>query len=74
MTTVTIPKTEYQDLKKRADAYEVIITLVSRDLFAPPPIKSRKKILSEFKKTRLYSKAFLKDLADGLKTSNYFTA
>lgn len=72
MSTITLPKTEYLELKKRAAAYDVIINVVSRDLFASPPEKKTKKVLAEFKKTGLYSKAFLKDLAAGLKNSSYF--
>lgn len=73
MNTVTLPKAEYLELKKRAAAYDIIINVVSQDLFASPPEKSAKKVLAEFKKIGLYSKAFLKDLASGLNRSNYFT-
>lgn len=72
MNTITLPKTEYLELKKRAAAYNVIINVVSKDLFASPPEKSAKKIIDEFKKTGLYSKAFLEDLASGLNNSSYF--
>lgn len=40
--------------------------------FESPSIKSRKKVLSEFKKTKRYSALFLKDLDEGLKNSSYF--
>lgn len=73
MGTITIPKIEYQELKKRAKAYDVIISIVSQDLFVPPPEKSAGKIAAQFKKTGLYSKAFLQDLSAGLKRSSYFT-
>lgn len=73
MNTITLPKTEYLDLKKRAAAYDIIIKVVSRDLFALPPEKSSKKVMVEFKKTGAYSKAFLEDLATGLNNSSYFS-
>ena len=41
--------------------------------FVSPPEKSTKKIVAEFKKSKKYSPAFLADLEEGLKTSNYFT-
>ena len=40
--------------------------------FIPPKEKSVKKMLGEFSKTKKYSKAFLKDLNEGLSTSDYF--
>jgi hypothetical protein len=69
MGTITITKIEYNQLKKEAQAYRKIVDLVEPDLFIAPPVRSKKKVLSEFKKTGLYSKAFLKDLAEGLGNS-----
>ncbi|PIP52565.1 hypothetical protein COX09_00920 [Candidatus Beckwithbacteria bacterium CG23_combo_of_CG06-09_8_20_14_all_47_9] len=40
--------------------------------FVVPRTKSRKKIVSEFKKTGKYSPGFLEDLNKGLKNSRYF--
>jgi len=40
--------------------------------FVSPKEKSVKKILADFKRTKKYSPAFLKDLKDGLELSNYF--
>lgn len=40
--------------------------------FATPVERSVKTIVSDFKKTGKYSKAFLKDLQEGLTTSDYF--
>ena len=40
--------------------------------FITPKEKSIKKMLVEFSKTKKYSKAFLKDLREGLSTSDYF--
>ena len=41
--------------------------------FTPPKEKSISKIMAGFKKTKKYSPAFLKDLKEGLETTNYFT-
>lgn len=41
--------------------------------FTSPNQRSVKKIVSAFSKTKKYSSAFLKDLKDGLATSDYFT-
>lgn len=40
--------------------------------FVAPQTRSVKTIMENFKKTGSYSPAFLKDLADGLKSSSYF--
>lgn len=41
--------------------------------FAVSNEKSRTKILTEFAKTGRYSEAFLKDLEEGLRSSDFFT-
>ncbi len=41
--------------------------------FIGPSDRSKKKILADFKKTNKYSPTFLKDLAEGLENSDYFT-
>lgn len=40
--------------------------------FLSPRTRSVNAIISDFQKTNKYSKAFLKDLEDGLKSSRYF--
>ena len=40
--------------------------------FTTPKTKSTKEIINEFEKTKKYSQAFLKDLEEGLKESDYF--
>lgn len=40
--------------------------------FISPSTRSVKKIMADFRKTKKYSKAFLKDLEEGLKDSDYF--
>lgn len=73
MSTVTIPKIKYQDIKKKADAYELILSILEKDFFAMPPMKDSKKIIGEFKKTGLYKKEFIESLKKGLSRSSYFT-
>ena len=41
--------------------------------FVSPKTTSSTKIINDFKKTNKYSKAFLKDLQEGLESSDYFT-
>jgi len=40
--------------------------------FVPPKEKSVRKILTAFSKTKRYPETFLKDLQEGLSTSDYF--
>ena len=72
MSTVTISKTKYEALKRRAEAYDRIITVAQEDAFSPPPTRDRKEILREFRATKKYSVAFLKSLEKGLSRSSYF--
>lgn len=73
MSTVTLPKIEYMNLKKRAEAFDKMVAGINPSFFFVPTEKSRKKIMSEFSKTKLYSKEFLKDLEKGIKRSSFFT-
>lgn len=41
--------------------------------FIAPSVRSKKEILTAFKRADKYSKAFLKDLAEGLENSDYFS-
>ena len=50
-----------------------VISIADDVSFSPPDTKSRSKILNDFKVTKKYSPAFLKDLKKGLVESNYFT-
>lgn len=67
MVTVTLPKTEYEQLKKQAEAYRKfaanLFELVIRD-----PITE---VMKDFRKTNLYTEEFLRDLEDGLRKSSY---
>ena len=74
MSNVTIPKTEYEDLKERAVAYERMLEAAQGPFSLTPPEKSRRKIISAFKKVGKYNKNFITSLSKGLKRSNYFTA
>ena len=73
MATVTLRKIEYINLKKRAEAFDKIIAGVNPSFFFVPTEKSRKKIISEFSRTKLYNKDFLRSLGKGLKRSSFFT-
>jgi hypothetical protein len=73
MSTITLQKAEYKDLKQKADAYEIILNITERDVLSSPPIRSSKKIISEFKKTGLYNKQFTDSLKHGLERSASFS-
>jgi len=72
MSTVTISKTRYDILKRRAAAYDKIIATAREDVFSPPPTRDRKEVMREFRATKKYSAAFLKSLEKGLSHSSYF--
>jgi len=74
MSTVTIPRIEYRGLKERAEAFDRIIPKEGKFAHLVPPIRSRAKIIEEFKKTGLYNKRFIESLDRGLKRSRYFTS
>ena len=73
MVTVTMPKVEYISLKKKAESFDSMIAGINPSLLFVPLEKSRKKIISEFSKTKLYSKEFIKDIEKGMKRSSFFT-
>lgn len=72
MSTVTISKTQYEALKRRAVAYERVIAAANEDIFSPPTIRAVKKVMQEFRNTKRYPAAFLKSLEKGLSRSTYF--
>ena len=72
MSTVTISKTQYEALKRRAVAYERVVAATREDIFSSPPVHSVKKIMQEFKDTKRYSAEFLNSLKKGLSRSTYF--
>ena len=72
MPTITLAKTEYQELKKKAENYDRILETVQADFLASPPVRDRGKIIEAFRKTKLYNRQFLGSLQRGLKRSDYF--
>ena len=72
MGTITIPQKEYQKLVEKSLRYEYLRQIMEENVFAPPPVKNVRKVIEEFRKTRLYNSAFLKSLGKGLKQSSYF--
>jgi hypothetical protein len=72
MSTVTITKTQYEALKRKAAAYQKIVSAASSDLFAAPPTRDARRIIAEMKRTKRYSKEFLKSVGEGLRRSSYF--
>ncbi len=72
MGTITISKTQYMALKRRAGAYDRIIAAAREDIFSPPPTRNSKEVMREFRATKKYSPDFLKSLQRGLSSSSYF--
>jgi len=67
MSSVTIPKTEYEQLKRQARAYQ----RVASRLFESVLGDSVTEVVNDFRKTGLYSEEFLSDLGAGLGHSSY---
>ena len=67
MSKVTIPKKEYQSLKKQANAYRKFATRFFEVILKDPVAD----VVEDFRKTDLYSDDFLKDLESGLRKSSY---
>ena len=67
MPTVTIPKIEYQKLRKQADAYRRL----AGDFFEEAIQDPISDVVEDFRKTDLYTKEFLRDLESGLRKSSY---
>lgn len=66
MSSVTLPKNEYQKLKKQAEAYRKFASQVF-EIVIQDPIPS---IVDDFRKTNMYSDNFLNDLESGLRKSS----
>ncbi len=66
MSTITIPKPEYEILRKRAQAYEELAGVFFQKIKSEPV----NEIVEDFKKTGLYSQPFLRDLKEGLEKSS----
>ncbi|MDO8514311.1 MAG: hypothetical protein Q7S50_02085 [bacterium] len=67
MNKITIPKDEYQALKRQSKAYR---QLAGR-LFEVVVHDDVGIVIEDFAKTKLYSKEFLADLEKGLRRSSY---
>ena len=67
MNKIAVPKTEYRQMRRQADAYKRIVqnlhTFVLRD--------SVNEVVEDFKKTGLYTEGFLRDFEGGLRKSSY---
>ena len=72
MTTVTIPRKEYQALLENKLRFEYVKKSFDDEIFAPPPTRNVKEVVKAFKATGLYNKKFLQSLEKGLKRSSYF--
>ena len=66
--TITLPKTEYNQLKQQALAYRRFTAKFFDSLVKD----SVKNVVDDFRATNLYTKDFLKDLETGLSDSSYF--
>jgi len=73
MSTVTLPKSEYDVLKAQASAYERLLKAATKESVVTPPTRSKVKVLNAFKRTKKYNKDFLASLKTGLKRSAFFT-
>jgi len=66
--TITLPKTEYNQLKQQAMAYRRFTARFFDSLIKD----SVKNVVDDFRATNLYGKNFLRDLEVGLSDSSYF--
>lgn len=71
--TVTLPKTEYERLRRTAERYEMVQRFFEAEFFAPPSTRDVRQIIRDFRKTSLYTEPFLKSLERGLRESSYFS-
>lgn len=67
MATVRVPKTEYECLRRQAAAYRAFAARLFRSVLEDPI----EDVVEDFRKTKLYAEAFLKDLESGLRKSSY---
>ena len=66
MAKVAIPKTEYEQLKRQAAAYQRFAARFFESVIHDPIDE----IVRDFRKTNLYPEEFLKDLESGLRRSS----
>jgi hypothetical protein len=67
MQTITIPKTQYQQILQQAKAYQKLAS----SFFADKLKNSVDDVVNDFEKIGIYSKEFLEDLQSGLEKSSY---
>ncbi|MBM4177447.1 hypothetical protein FJ208_01435 [Candidatus Gribaldobacteria bacterium] len=67
MAKITIPRTEYQALKKQAMAFRFFAERFFESLLNDPVSQ----VVDDFRKTDLYTAEFLADLEDGLLSSSW---
>lgn len=67
METITITKKEYRKLRSQAKAYEKLAKGFFENVVKDPIDE----VVSDFKKTGIYSDEFLDDLGSGLRKSTY---
>ena len=72
MSTITLPRDKYLLLKQRAAVYDLIVEIMEGEFFSPPPTRSAKKIIAEFRRTGRYNESFLDSFARVLARSSYF--
>jgi hypothetical protein len=67
---ITLSKTEYERLRRKAERYELLRNAITEDFFEEPPIQNPDEIINEMEATGHYTKAFLKSFHRGLKESS----
>ena len=67
MAEITLPKTQYETLKRQAAAYRKLAERFFESVIRDPI----EEVVEDFRKTNLYSEEFLKDLDSGLRKSSY---
>lgn len=71
--TITLPRAEYERLRKTAERYELLRNAITEDFFEEPLVRNPDDIISAMEETERYTKAFLKSLHRGLKESSRFS-
>lgn len=67
MVKVTLPKNEYEQLKRQAKAYQKFTAKLFESVIQDPI----EEVIKDFRKTNLYTEEFLKSLESGLRESSY---
>lgn len=74
MSTVTIPKKEYQNLLDAKLRYEYVRRILEEDIFSSPPTRKSAEVMRAFRATKKYDPKFLEKLEKGLRHSSHFRA